>query len=326
MARSRKPPRPARRGRATRVRAASSPGGRGKHVVYVHGICRHDPGYSDAWWAAMKPFVPDVPDPNHHEVLWSDLITAAAPASPAAALAAAQALLHPAAAGTQSEVALDIKEVLADRAQRQLVEASLRTAVVPAAGPAAPRAALTFQAPGLRAFFDIPGLECIDDFARYLLDDATRGQVIGRFNDVVEPLLAGGALVEVISHSWGTVVAYEALRGMDDRTGLPDGSVATLFTVGSALAIPPVKRRLLPAAVDGRRPRVVRTWVNLNAEFDIVGGHLRGNPFAVDDEYLGLPPVGCSAVIPNPACAHGSYFRPDNVLVNRDILGRYIQA
>jgi hypothetical protein len=120
------------------------------------------------------------------------------------------------------------------------------------------------------------------------------------------------------------VVAYEALRRMDGSPDLPDGSVPNFFTAGSALAIPPVKRRLLPAAADGARPRVARAWVNLNAHFDVVGGPLAGNPFVVDAEYLNLPPVGCSAFIPDPVCAHGSYFRPANVTVNRDIFGRYI--
>jgi hypothetical protein len=322
-----------RRARRPRRRAATAAAAAtaDKHVVYVHGICRHDPGYSDPWWAAMKPYVPDVPDANRHEVLWSDIITpsAAAMAPRSAALAAAALpLLQPTAAATQPEVALDIKEVLADRAQRQLLEASLRTAAPAAvATPVGPRAVLTVEAPAARALLDIPELECIDDFTRYLADDNIRSQVISRFTTVVEPLLSAGAAVEVISHSWGTVVAYEALRGMDDGgPDLPDGSVRNFFTVGSALAIPPVKRRLLPSAIDGSRPRVVATWVNLNAMFDIVGGPLRGNPFAVDYEYLGLTPVGCSLLIPNPVCAHSSYFRPENVAVNQDIFGRYIES
>jgi hypothetical protein len=62
----------------------------------------------------------------------------------------------------------------------------------------------------------------------------------------------------------------------------------------------------------------------LNARFDSVGVHLRGY-FAVDQEYLDLPPVGCSNLIPNPSCAHGSYFNPQNVLVNRDLFASSIE-
>src|SRR5262249_5792436 len=155
------------------------------------------------------------------------------------------------------------------------------------------------------------GLDCLDDFGRYLLNSAVRRQVIDRFHRVVRPLLRKGARLEIVSHSWGTVVAYEALRLLDGEN-VPDRSAHTWFTVGSALAIGPVKRRLLPEAIDGRRPRAVQTWVNLNARFDIVGGPLQGVPFEVDYEYLGLVPVGCSWLIPSPSCAHSSYFHPEN--------------
>ena len=150
---------------------------------------------------------------------------------------------------------------------------------------------------------------------------------IERFNALVKPLLEAGALVEIVSHSWGTVVAYEALRGMDDEASLPKNSVHHLFTVGSALSMAPVRRLLIPEAANGRRPRVVQSWVNLDARFDIVGGALSGH-FAVDREYLGLAPVGCRRIlgiyIPDPACAHSSYFVPENRAVNRDIFAHHI--
>jgi hypothetical protein len=297
-----------------------------KHVVYVHGICRHDPGYSDAWWAALKPYIPDVPDENRHEVLWSDVIQ---PDGTPRALRTADLARMLAAGGGDSahaEVTADLRDALADRAARQLIEASLTGAVAGMAPGAAPgRPALSLESLGPQSLAAIPQVECVSDFTRYLLETAVREQVLQRFRAVVRPLLAAGAAVEVVSHSWGTVVAYEGLRRLDADADLT-GSVPTLFTVGSALSIGPVKRRLLPEAIDGRRPRLARRWVNLNARFDIVGGPLRGNPFAVDYEYLNLVPVGCSPVIPNPWCAHGSYFHPDNVAVNRDIFGNFIEG
>jgi metacaspase-1 len=334
VARSRTPKLRSARRRAQLESRVEVPTSGGHHVVYVHGICRHEAGYSDPWWAALKPYIAEVPDQNRHEVLWSDVITPAV--QQAAALryepfsAAAQALSQFGTAGAQPEVIAHIKDILADRAQRQLIKASLETAarqqsVAVAVGPT--RAFMTLETVGPQALLGIPNLECIDDFAKYLLESTTRDQVLERFDAVVKPLLQGGAKVEVISHSWGTVVAYEALRRMNESDGeLANGSVHNLFTVGSALAIPPVKRHLLPVAMDGRRPRVVQGWVNLNARFDIVGGHLRGNPFAVDYEYLELVPVGCSLVIPNPSCAHGSYFHPANEAVNKKIFARYIQG
>src|SRR4029450_9809926 len=29
-----------------------------RRLIYVHGICRHVQGFSDAWWTALHPFVP----------------------------------------------------------------------------------------------------------------------------------------------------------------------------------------------------------------------------------------------------------------------------
>jgi hypothetical protein len=307
------------RARALAVAAA-------KYVVYVHGICRHDPGYSEPWFEAMKPYVPDVPDDNRREVLWSDIVHPAA-------LQGAQrvesvnratlAIMHPApvAAGA-ADVSAQVKDVLADRAQRQYLEAHWRTATRAGDG-AVP---LSAQALAPQALFGIPGLDCVDDFMQYLVDANIRNQIIDRFHQVIGPLLEAPNTIEVISHSWGTVVAYEALRLLDGESFADGANVQVFFTAGSALSIPPVKRRLLPEAIDGARPRLVQNWVNLDARFDIVGGPLQGVPFAVDNEFLGLEPVGCSAVIPNPACAHGSYFNPQNLAVNRDIFGRFIES
>lgn len=305
--------------RTTRPRQPAAPQSAtgGKHVVYVHGICRHDPGYSDGWWNALRPHLTTVPAANRHEVLWSDLVTSAVPlAARASELPAAREVAEPLADPGQVELAAAIQDVLADRAERELVRASVESA----GGEA-----LTSHLAQPAAAFSLPGVGCLDDFIKYLTDSSLRDQVIGRFRQVVEPLLAGAGLIEVVSHSWGTVVAYEALRLMDaDISGT--GVVRHLFTLGSALSIPPVKRRLLPQAIDGAKPRLVGQWINLDARFDVVGGSLQSNPFQVDEEFLELPPVGCSTVIPNPRCAHSSYFHPSNLAVNRDILARAIDS
>src|SRR5947207_1611048 len=112
-------------------RAAAVAAGPGQpHVVYVHGICPHDAGYSDPWWAAVKPFLPDVPDANRHEVIWSDVIAPAAAALAARAdrLTVARELLRPSPERRPPPVVEQIEDVLADRAQRQLVAASLEPA------------------------------------------------------------------------------------------------------------------------------------------------------------------------------------------------------
>ena len=75
------------------------------------------------------------------------------------------------------------------------------------------------------------------------------------------------------------------------------------------------------------RPSHVRSWLNLDAEGDIVGGELRVHGFPTTWEFLDLPPVGCDTFLGrvSPACAHSSYFMAENVEVNRDIFARFIE-
>jgi hypothetical protein len=280
-----------------------------RHLVYVHGICRHSARFSDPWWAAMSPDVPSLQpgdlDGNRHEVLWSDLVTPLR-------LAAARV------GGEQAKTRERIRATLQDRLERQRHDA-----IIQPRGTAPPQpVAAAFALPA------IPGLDCIDDFLTYLFNDTVRTNILNRFHEVVRPLLQGGFQVEVITHSWGTVVAYEALRQMDSDPTLPAGGVLNFFTVGSALSIFEVQQNLLPTSSDGQRPRVAARWVNLNAHGDIVGGGLQDNPFQVDAEFLNLDPITCPAFlgIVNPSCAHSSYFLPENVAVNRDIFGRFIES
>src|SRR6516225_7219524 len=60
----------------TSVRRAAVAGTR--HLVYVHGICPHSPGYSNDWWNALQrytsAFGAGVLGDTRQEVLWSDLV------------------------------------------------------------------------------------------------------------------------------------------------------------------------------------------------------------------------------------------------------------
>jgi hypothetical protein len=294
---------------------------RQKVLVYVHGICEHSRGFSNPWWAALSPFAPglqpgDLGRPGEttarrHEVLWSDLVRGGA-----RDLAAAS----PTRAAEHEETRQRIAEILEDRARQQ----AMTLAAAQPQQPGAERALETATTD--RALLGIPGLDCINDFVQYLEDPSIRQQVQGRFFQVVSPLLRAGAQVEIISHSWGTVVAYESLCLLESVAPQPPGVVADLFTVGSALSIGYIKNRLIAAARDGHRPRMVRNWVNLDARGDLVGGPLRGLPFAVDQEFLNLDPVGCNSFFPSPSCAHGSYFNPQNLATNRDVFGRFIAS
>lgn len=290
-----------------------------RHLVYVHGICPHPPGYSDDWWKALHQYSSAFGDGDlgdtRQEVLWSDLVNERGRVAAAAGEAA----------DGRVEWAARIRGVLEDRAATHAIQT----------GPSvvSPQLARDLFAPSMQAHdllardrsaafgLNIPGLDCVDDFAVYMFNDAVRAQIIGRFTDVVRPLLEDGAELDIISHSWGTVVAYEGLRQLEDD-GLTAPQIRNFFTVGAALSIFLVKLRLRPANRDGHRPALVRRWVNLDANGDPVGGRLQGQPYQVDAEFLNLDNLGCGRF--DAVCAHGSYFKPDNVTVNRDIFAAFI--
>src|SRR5262249_42095243 len=142
-----------------------------------------------------------------------------------------------------------------------------------------------------RALLGIPGLDCINDFIQYLTDPLIRGKVMDRFFRVVSPLLRDGAEIEIISHSWGTVVAYESLCRLGSVSPQPPAAVPTPSRVGAALSIGETRRRRMDVALEAHRPRMVRRWVNIDARGDMVGGLLKGLPSAVDAEFLTLPAV-----------------------------------
>ncbi len=291
-------------------------------LVYVHGICFHRAGYSDPWWQSMSKHLGlelrAELDGNRPEVLWSKHVSATDRAA---------TLVSPADVREQQLLEQRIRDVLQDRATQEVALAVAQSAATEAAGMAQGSRAIQPSGPVPRAAFGVPGLECVDDFAKYLVSDSVRTAVIGEFHKVVRPMLARGETIDVISHSWGTVVAYEALRQLDDG-GLP-GRISNFFTVGSALSISLITNQLRP--VDGRKPGLVDRWINIDATADFVGGSLQAVGLSVDQEYLSLEPVGCEPFgwplkLYSPTCAHSSYFHPDNTAVNRDIFAAAIQS
>ena len=279
-------------------------------IVYVHGICKHVAGFSDDWWSALHPFTTEFgagergAGGTRDEVVWSDLVNARA-LSPAPGVEA----------DDRARLAAQIRETLQDRMDRHAIESGPRSAP-----GEAPRALADS-----RALISIPWLNCVDDFTVYMTNDSVRASILSRFTTVVGPLLGQGVEIDVISHSWGTVVAYEGLRELAGG-GAVAPLVRNFFTVGAALSIGAVKLRLRPENRDGARPAMVRRWVNLDALGDPVGGPLQGRPYAVDDDFPNLAPFSCSSFlgIVNPTCAHSSYFQQGNDAVNRDIFAKYI--
>ena len=268
-----------------------------RYLIYVHGISQHLQGYSHNWWNALKRFVGNIfgsgeLNDTRQEVVWSDLVNARTVVDEA----------------EQQQLRREIELVLTERRQQIIANET-------GGGSDARRASV-------HSFTERGGF-AIDDFLIYMLNSRVRQQIIDRFTKVVRPLLENNSQIDIISHSWGTVVAYEGLRELE-KLSLP-GKVTTFFSVGSALSISPVRDRLREENQDGNRPTNVEQWVNLDAKGDLVGGML-GDKFDVTQEYLNLEPTGCSRFlgIYNLGCAHSSYFNHSNVAVNRDIFAKYI--
>ncbi len=276
-------------------------------LVAVHGICKHSVGYSDSWWNALRPFTGEFGNgalgAGRREVLWSDLVNQ-------------RGITTRAIGDERSLLADQIRETLQDRIDRHTIESGPRS--LPGEAPR--------EMSDTRGSISIPGLNCLDDFTVYMTDDDVRAEVLERFTDVVRPLLEGGAEIDILAHSWGTVVAYEGLRELSDINGLTNPRVRNFFTAGSALSIGTVKSRLRLANRNGQKPGMVRRWVNLDAQGDPVGGPLKGRPYQVDYDFPNLAAFGCTSFfgMVNPACAHSSYFKSGNLAVNRDIFGHFI--
>jgi len=194
-----------------------------KHLVYVHGICKHNSGFWKPWWASMKPYASQIPEANIHEVVWSDVVNA-----PGA--------IGGGAGEEEQRLDAQIRSILEDRQSQE--SASVGDELD---GEGAPGSILD----------DVFG--CTDDFVLYMTRPGIRNQILARFNAVVVPLLQQGAEIEIISHSWGTVIAYEGLRNLDGQAQL-SGSVHNFFTVGSALSIGPVRKNLADRVQGGQKP------------------------------------------------------------------------
>jgi hypothetical protein len=174
--------------------------GAGRVLVTVHGIGNHPPGYSESWWQALAPHVGTTFEPSNlglgrQEVLWSDLVNPSRSLQRSLPAAEANALRQ------------SILDVIDDRQSHDAARSGRLDQLPVARGSAI----------------------AIDDFLFYMLDDDMRRRILERFTRVVGPLLAAGKRIDVISHSWGTVVAYEGLRELEKRLRAIIAEVQPLF-------------------------------------------------------------------------------------------------
>ncbi len=272
------------------------------HIVWIHGIGNHQPGYSAGWQAVFNPYL-NLQSDNYVEVCWETVFEVADEGARGAALAL--------------DVALTPQEELAAAEVRQDLETILQArATALAAARADTRArggdavvewsARRAEAEGARGFAGwwLPVDDYLGDFAKYLVSTRLRTAVKETAKEQLRPLAGPDARVSVIAHSWGTVVAYDAL--LDLAVEQPALRVANLITLGSPLWL---VRRLLEDR-SGRKPGQVATWMNIHARFDLVGSWLRP-AFQVELDYE-VPTVGNDP--------HGSYFAAGNQVVQGDLI------
>jgi hypothetical protein len=270
-----------------------------RRILWVHGIGEHRSGYSKSWRTVFNRFL-DLTDADYLEVLWEPVMEGKPPG----------------ARGGGGGVRLTDEERARERQIRAELEARLEQRAVIEATPTGarglgrPREWNSARRQMRRGFFDVlfnPG-ESIGDFARYLASRKLRLAVKECFKLQVRPLVGTSTEISVISHSWGTVVAHDAL--VDLASEAPGLKVANLFTLGSPLWL--VRPFLEERA--GRRPAPVGHWMNVHARGDAVGSWLKPE-FKVDRDYE-VPSHGTDA--------HGSYFAKGNEAVQRDLIATRI--
>lgn len=216
-----------------------------RYIVLVHGISKHIQGYSNSWWKALEPHVGQVfgngnLGDTRQEVIWSDLVNTRE--------------INSVDREKKEQLRQEIENILEDRQRQEIA--------VNSGGKN-----ITRNIPSVLERGD--GF-ALDDFLVYMVNKETRQRIIDRFTKVLEPLLAANNTIDIISHSWGTVVAYEGLRELEQQSAARRGKVSNFFTVGSALSLPPVRNSLRKENKKGDRPVLVNNWFNLDAKGDLV--------------------------------------------------------
>jgi metacaspase-1 len=292
-------------------------------IIWVHGIGVHHPGYSQDWQNKFNRYL-DLKPESYLEVCWDSVFDSKGiPARTAGPLEESRLKSYP----LSPREDLEAREVQ-DQLATILLARSQALETAKSRKPARPRGAKSVP-PGLprpiewseigTEFAGTKGFlpdwltnpdAYLGDFAKYLISRGLRNAIKEKFKEVMRPLADSEFKIDVVAHSWGTVVAYDSL--LDLQTELPGLRLANLFTLGSPLwAVRPFLEDR-----SGRKASEVANWVNIHAVGDLVGSWLsRG--FRVDKEFE-VQSIGSDA--------HDSYFNSENEVVQKDIVAHFILA
>lgn len=274
-----------------------------RRIIWIHGIGDHRAGYSRPWSDALNEYAALDGD-SYAEVCWDEVFDAT-PGSRGDSIPE----LTPEEEAEAERVRLELETILLARAS------ALREAE--SAASRGDDDVLSYEelidSAGSRGSLDWlwnPD-EFLGDFVKYIVSRGVREAVKERAKQQLRPLAGGDMQVTVVGHSWGTVVAYDAL--LDAERELPSLSVNNLMTMGSPLWM--VRPFLTERS--GRKPATIARWTNVHARGDLVGSWLRP-AFQVDNdqEVPSFSNIG----------AHSSYFERRNEPVLKTIMSRWILA
>ncbi len=283
-------------------------------VVWLHGIGDHQPGYSAPWEQRFNTYLV-LPHESYVEVLWESVFDAASRAMRQERRGAGAPLrLTRREQIAKAEVREQLKAILIARVsafEEVRPPASTERRGRRRAGREAMEWSAMQRAARQRGMFDWLSRvdEYIGDFTAYLVSRRVRAAVQEEAKRMLRPFASGDFRVSIVAHSWGTVVAYDALLDLEQET--PDLSVAHLFTLGSPLWLV----RFLLEDTSGRKPGGLKSWMNIDARGDLIGSWL--SPAFEVDRDLQVPSFG-------DGDPHGSYFVAGNAAVQRDLIANTI--
>ena len=277
-----------------------------ERVVWIHGIGTIEPGYSAEWVKVYNPYL-QFPLTDFLEVYWRAVFLTSAN------------LFAMVTSNHADENAIGVPLTLQEEADAVEVRNHLATMILARASAQTQRPELVGEWSALRARaaqanWQLPTWltdpnAYVGEFVKYLVSRRIRNAVKEKAKQQLRRLSEGNYISSVVAHSWGTVVAYESL--LDLEVEMPSLRVTNLFTLGSPLWM---VRHLLDDK-SGRKPGNTANWVNIHAQGDPIGAGLQPG-FQVDKDYS-VPNFGGHD-------AHGSYFEPNNVAVEHDIVAETI--
>jgi len=115
----------------------------------------------------------------------------------------------------------------------------------------------------------------LKDLSKYYAEKAIRDTLRGRLKD--EILKHQGKRIMILSHSMGTIIAYDVLRALGKEH--PRMIIDHFVTLGSPLGLPHVKYKIARENPLVRTPSVVQKWSNFADKRDpvAVDVHLAGD-------------------------------------------------